>query len=274
MVLPIYLTPANFIVVLSGSTQNGDFINHTTKPSTQSSKSSLGENLYQRLLRQIIDGELTPDQQLPSERQLSEQYSVHRGLVREALKRLEAHKLIETRHGGGSRVLDFRVTGGLELLEPLTFKTDGAPNLAVVQDIIEWSEDLGITLACRASQRNSQLLAARLDQIIVEMRQTNPDDLSQLQDLSLRYWDDIADATQNLAYRLALNSFKAAYAPFQTLVLPLLKTALQNFQNYQNLADAIRSGDPEQSAQMAHRLISIDEHKLLPHSAVRRKGGS
>lgn len=234
----------------------------------------MGENLYQRLLRQIIDGELTPHQQLLSERQLSEQYNVHRGLVREALKRLEAHKLIETRHGGGSRVLDFRTNGGLDLLEPMMLKTDGSPNLEVVQDIIEWREDLSITLACRASLRNGPLLAEQLDQIILEMRQTNPDDLSQLQALSLRYWDDIADATQNLAYRLALNSFKAAYAPFQNLVLPLLKTALQDFQSYQNLADAIRSGDPEQSAQMAHRLVSIDEHKISPHSAVRRKSGS
>ncbi|UWP97337.1 FadR/GntR family transcriptional regulator [Aliiroseovarius crassostreae] len=54
----------------------------------------------------IIAGELIVDQRLPSEAELSEQFSVSRPTVREALKRLAAQNLIRTQRGatGGAFV--------------------------------------------------------------------------------------------------------------------------------------------------------------------------
>ena len=48
-------------------------------------KRPLGDKLFLHLKRQILEGEIKVREQLPSERLLSEQYGVHRGVVREAI---------------------------------------------------------------------------------------------------------------------------------------------------------------------------------------------
>ncbi|MBL4866338.1 MAG: FadR family transcriptional regulator [Pseudomonadales bacterium] len=231
-------------------------------PLTPPKKRLLGHRLFSHLKRQILEGELKVREQLPSERILSEQYGVHRGVVREAIKRLEAQQLVETRHGGGTRVLNFRETGGLELLNTMVTNSDGTPNISVIKDIIEWREDLGSTMARRAAMRGSETLATTLDDIVNSM-EDNLEDLSKLQDLALEYWEEIALASGNLAYRLALNSLKYIYVPFRESLQPLLKTELQNIQGHRELTDAIRNGSGDEAARLTRSLESIKSNKII-----------
>ena len=225
-------------------------------------KRPLGDKLFKHLKQQILEGELKVREQLPSERLLSEHYGVHRGVVREAIKRLEAQKLVETRHGGGTRVLDYHETGGLELLTGMVVNSDGTPNISVIKDIIEWREDLGSTMARRAAMRTGKTLATSLDDIVNRM-EDNLDDLNKLQDMALEYWDEIALASGNLAYRLALNSLKSTYEPFRKHLQPLLKKELQNTQGHRDLTDAIRDGDGDKAATLTRALESIQSKKLI-----------
>jgi len=63
---------------------------------------------YRQLLdilrSQIISGQLSPDQQLPTEEELSAKYGLSRGTVRKAIEQLEAERLIHTEQGVGSFV--------------------------------------------------------------------------------------------------------------------------------------------------------------------------
>jgi GntR family transcriptional regulator len=63
---------------------------------------------YRQLLNilraQIISGRLAPDQQLPTEEDLSARYGLSRGTVRKAIEQLEAERLIRTEQGIGSFV--------------------------------------------------------------------------------------------------------------------------------------------------------------------------
>src|SRR5882724_11764865 len=72
----------------------------------------------------ILAGELKPGDAVESERALSERFSVNRQAVREAVKRLEQAGLVQVSHGGATRVLDWRSTGGLELLTDLPIAGD------------------------------------------------------------------------------------------------------------------------------------------------------
>jgi DNA-binding FadR family transcriptional regulator len=58
------------------------------------------------LVQQIQAGNLAPGDQLPSERQLCEQFSVSRPVVREALSRLRSEGLIVTQQGRGAFVAE------------------------------------------------------------------------------------------------------------------------------------------------------------------------
>ncbi|MFA0252539.1 GntR family transcriptional regulator, partial [Vibrio sp. 10N.261.45.A4] len=54
----------------------------------------------------ILDGILSPGQQLPPERELAKQFDVSRPSVREAIQRLEAKGLLTRRQGGGTFVCE------------------------------------------------------------------------------------------------------------------------------------------------------------------------
>lgn len=69
-----------------------------------------------RLREKIQEGSYQPDEQLPSESQLGEQFGVSRITVRRALQTLENEGLIYRRQGLGSFVRETRVSQGLVML--------------------------------------------------------------------------------------------------------------------------------------------------------------
>src|SRR4051795_12557780 len=97
------------------------------------------EDVFEQLLGEVVDGELSAGDSLPSERRLAEglgvsRPAVRRGLprlppaavrggprpaVREALQRLSQAGLVEVRHGGSTTVRDYRTSAGLDLLPRL-----------------------------------------------------------------------------------------------------------------------------------------------------------
>jgi len=66
---------------------------------------SLSEIVAGKIAALILEGEFPPEKQLPSERDLCSQFDVSRSSLREALKILSQHKLIEARPGVGWFVL-------------------------------------------------------------------------------------------------------------------------------------------------------------------------
>jgi GntR family transcriptional repressor for pyruvate dehydrogenase complex len=68
----------------------------------------LKEQVIGQLRRLVEDGVLQPGDQLPSERELSEQLQVSRGTVREAVQFLHALGLVEIRHGSGTFITSAR----------------------------------------------------------------------------------------------------------------------------------------------------------------------
>ena len=62
------------------------------------------EAIIERLRQEIVTGQIAPGSKLPSVRELSEQLSVSRPAVREALTALQAMKLITMRQGEGTFV--------------------------------------------------------------------------------------------------------------------------------------------------------------------------
>jgi len=71
------------------------------------SRDTLTKQAIETLRRFILTEDLKPDQQLPSERELSESLSVSRNIVREALSVLVAEGLIVKQPGRGIFVTDF-----------------------------------------------------------------------------------------------------------------------------------------------------------------------
>jgi DNA-binding FadR family transcriptional regulator len=66
---------------------------------------SLAHDVVDALSGRVRDGSLTPGEKLPTEAAIMEEFGVSRTVVREAISRLQAAGLVETRHGVGTFVV-------------------------------------------------------------------------------------------------------------------------------------------------------------------------
>ncbi|MFH0256002.1 pyruvate dehydrogenase complex transcriptional repressor PdhR [Vibrio rumoiensis] len=66
----------------------------------------LSDVIEQEIERLILEGTLSPGQQLPPERELAKQFDVSRPSIREAIQRLEAKRLLTRKQGGGTFITD------------------------------------------------------------------------------------------------------------------------------------------------------------------------
>lgn len=90
--------------------------------SATAKRKSLGEMVFDQMLRSIKSGTYAPDERLPTEHDLAAEYQVSRPIVREALRKLRDQGLIYSRQGSGSfvRQMGLRQPLGFGVVENIT----------------------------------------------------------------------------------------------------------------------------------------------------------
>lgn len=91
----------------------------------------LAQAVVERLAGRIRRGQLKPGDQLPTEFEIVRAFGVSRAVVREAIARLKADGLIETRQGSGAFVVEAPKTINLRLWQ------GAGPELVELRDIFE-----------------------------------------------------------------------------------------------------------------------------------------
>lgn len=81
-----------------------------------SARRARGESVEEKLRRDILLGRHPPGARLAPERELALKLGTNRNTLREALRTLESEKLVRSRQGDGTLVLDWRVVGEINLL--------------------------------------------------------------------------------------------------------------------------------------------------------------
>ncbi len=116
------------------------------------------ERLYTKIVdqiqRRIMSGELKEGDQLPSERELAEQFRVSRTAVREAVKALSEKGLLQIRVGRGTFVTNGTLQAVRDSLGRMMQigKVDGPGELVEVREIIE--PEIAALAAVRANQEH------------------------------------------------------------------------------------------------------------------------
>ncbi|MCC8025955.1 MAG: FadR family transcriptional regulator [Clostridium sp.] len=84
-------------------------------------KVNIGDQVYDQIKDQIISGSWASGEKIPSENQLMDIFGVSRGTVRQAIQKLSAVGLLETRRGEGSYVRQLGLTNYLQGAVPVAF---------------------------------------------------------------------------------------------------------------------------------------------------------
>ena len=221
-------------------------------------RKSLVDGVVDALAQPILHGELEPGATLPAERVLAEQLGVRRGTLREGIQRLQQAGLIDVRHGGGTFVADWRRSAGLEVLPSLLVRPDGSVDADVVRSVMEMRSALAPDVARQAARRRSDTQAARLRALAEGLTESEGSD-DRRATLASELWNEVVDASNNVAYRLAYNAMTRTADLRSDWVSGVLASEREDVSAYAGLVEAIVARDTEQAGRAAHDITRRGE---------------
>jgi DNA-binding FadR family transcriptional regulator len=170
---------------------------------------NLAEFVVNYVTGQIASNVLKPGDKLPTESQLMVTLSVSRTVIREAISRLQAGKIIETRHGIGSFVLEpQREKLGIEMVPATTLQD--------VLSVLELRISLETECAGLAAQRAQPEDIARMRAALDAIEATRRNGLDSVE-ADLQFHTSLARATGNRYFVDILTQIGSALIPRKRL---------------------------------------------------------
>lgn len=127
------------------------------------------------LLEQIAAGELPVSSILPNEGELGERYQVNRSVIREAIKLLEVHRLVQPVRRRGTVVLDPFASLSPEVLRAMVKRGNGKIDLAFLESLLEIRASLDVLICGWAAERRKKQDLVALEQHVEKMASLGSD---------------------------------------------------------------------------------------------------
>lgn len=206
------------------------------------------ERLYERIVSQIEQrieaGDLKVGDQLPSERELAEQFAVSRTAVREAVKALRQKGLVEIRPGRGTFITNGTsdtIRNSLGMLMKIG-ATKGSSSLVEVREILEPE-----IAALAATRITDEYVNAMQD--AVDIMETALDDVDVFVEADLDFHLALAEGTQNPVIPILMDSIIDLLRE-QRKRIGLTKGGLQRGQvHHKKILDAVKHRDAKTARQ-------------------------
>lgn len=234
-------------------------------PAPPTKRSSAKSRTADALRGAILRGEHPPGAHLPPERALAERLGISRLTLRGALATLESEGLVEPVQGSGTRVLDYRQWGGLELLGPLLGLAvrGGALPGGLLRQLLELRRALAIEALGLASERADATDRARLGAALETLRaSTDRADAFMLADLA--FARAVVESTHNLPLALLFNGIaRSLRSQDDALVLFVAPNPDAVLAVYARLIGAIEAHNPERARRLTRRLLERHDRALL-----------
>jgi GntR family transcriptional regulator, transcriptional repressor for pyruvate dehydrogenase complex len=201
----------------------------------------------------IIRGEIQPGTRLPSERELALSFGVNRATVREAIRRLETHDLLEIQHGNGVYVKDFAMNGNLELIKSIIAHGNGSVNKDIFFSLIEARNTLCTEMAGLAAKRRTEKDLAEIGKVI-------QDSYISIQEKDLLVHQLIAKFTRNILYIILLNFFNQTYRDLSYLYFNNEKNVKRTEKFHKDIFKAINNSDVLRARSIMKEILEFTEN--------------
>lgn len=227
---------------------------------------SLAAKISSALRRDLSEGVFRPGDRLPSESELTREYSVSRTVVREAIAILRADGLVEARKGAG--VFAVEVKPGKEL----PFNDLAVGRISSVIELLELRTVFEVESAGLAASRRS---AVQVEAIVDAHRRVGDCLAAGLptRDADFEFHLAIAQATQNRRFPEFLQLIRSGIIPRGELqgAAPGSRPKDYNLhlqEEHAKIVDAIIEGDADAARQYmaAHLRGSLERYKVLLRS--------
>jgi DNA-binding FadR family transcriptional regulator len=213
---------------------------------------SIPDLVFAELREAILTGRYVAGERLPPQRTLAAELGVNMASVREALKRLEQLRLVEVRHGDATRVLDWRLSGGLEALAQLK-KMDAD----TVRALFEARRLLLVEAARLAAERRTEDHANTLEELAAAFTKASDKQAALLIDWA--FMTAVIEASGNLVFQLIMNSVRELYLPDAAGFMKMLGDG----ELYAETAQAIRDREADAAAATVAQLAGAQERRMV-----------
>ncbi|WP_288393626.1 transcriptional regulator NanR [uncultured Herbaspirillum sp.] len=223
----------------------------------------LYQEVLERLMARIHRGEFPPGSQLPSERDLMDQYAVGRPAVREALQAMERSGFVEIAHGERARVLELtadrliaQIGAGAQHL--LRTKPDMLKHMKQARVFLETST------ARMAAECATEEQIERLRQTIAAHRASMVT-LEEFIERDMAFHREIADISGNPIFPAVVESMFRWASEFYTTLVRAPGAEELTLAEHQRIVDAIAAhdGDAAAEAMQAHLMRANQLYREL-----------
>lgn len=231
-------------------------------------RKTLVDDVVDGLLDDILEGKLGPDEALPSELEIAEQYDVSRLTVREALKVLRAQNILYVKAGRGTFVNPPETWTGLGAIFRAASRGSSPDQVAV--GLIEVRRMVETGAAGLAAKRHSPGDAERMRQCIHDMKLYHAEgDLDRFVAADIGFHDAVLRASGNPFVRALLAQLgQLLYtARRETSAVPEIQ--LHAIDYHQRVLDSILTGDAELSRRVMdeHMDQTFEDYERYVHGA-------
>ena len=212
---------------------------------------------------EILRGDLPAGSALPAERALSEQLGVSRLTLRSAIARLETEGLLRSVHGSGTRVLDFRESGGVDLLGYLASQqlAGGTVPVELLADLLELRRMVAVDLVGFVAERATDDELAELRDHVRRQAKLL-DDPEAFMQADLHFARLMVRAGRNLALELLYNTVVRLIANNPGFQLAF-QNGPQTMLVYERLVELMSAREAKRVVRVAARILDRLDHATL-----------
>lgn len=226
------------------------------------------ERIAQQIGEQIRDGRLVRGQKLPTEREMSERFGVGRGMIREAMRMLDAMGLVESRQGSGIYVRNNPIPS---ISRAMTFSV--TPEEQSVASLFEFRTILESAAAAQAASRRTDEQAR-----MITCAAERTEEVAKLRDgeawhaADTAFHHTISEASGNPYLTVAIDAVRQMHYGVLRLIADLPGSATAAEQ-HRGIAAAIVAGHPIEAAERMRAHVQYTEEKLHSARGLARERG-
>ena len=222
---------------------------------------SLALNLVEKLTLDMREGKLRPGEKLPTEAEIMQSFGVSRTVVREAISKLQASALVETKHGIGTFVLPQDLSPAFKV-SPSQMGT-----LREVIALLEFRISIETEAAALAALRRDNRNLEKMQQAMNEFSAAVNEGRDAVHaDFSLH--QEIAQATQNKHFQDLMHSLGTSAIPRGRLVnaIPMEPERMAYLkrvhQEHESIFNAIAAQDADSARAAMRTHLSNSRERL------------
>jgi GntR family transcriptional regulator, transcriptional repressor for pyruvate dehydrogenase complex len=209
-----------------------------------SSRKSLPEVVVNLLLERIIGGHYEADAALPTETQISEELSVSRLTVREAIKTLRAGNVVRIARGVGTFVNPPSDWTSIESL--IALSVSHVDSLKSAKDLVEVRRIVETGAATLAATNRTSADLVELERSILEMEEAFvSNDVSAFVEADSNFHNLILHSSKNIFIPMLFEPIKKYLLAGKLITSSDRAGALHGIEGHKEILHALKTADPE-----------------------------